>query len=176
MNDYWDDIRKITLVGENELKSKRVGEELRRHEAALRRLESLPNAAVAKPRLGDHYADLGFDAWRKLLFSGEHNDDVVRLASWIFLGRAGATPRLGWCDTRRASLIGDARAFGALKYGNVRNGWHAVPLDDHLQSAGRHFDAWLKNSDATDEESKLPHEAHFLARAVRVLELREIGT
>ncbi len=131
-----------------------------------------------KPRLGDYYAGLGVETtWREMLFTAptRQQADIIQLASVVFLGEAGSYPRQGWCDIRRAALIGDARAFGALKYGNVREGWIAVPLDDHLQSAGRHFDAFLKDPALTDAESSLPHEAHFLARAVRILELRRVA-
>jgi hypothetical protein len=127
-----------------------------------------------KPRRGDYYADLSFDAWRSILFSEKHDTDITRLASLVFLERAGSPPRQGWCDTRRAALIGDARAFGALKYSDARDSWRAVPLDDHLQSAGRHLDALLEDPKRTDPESGLLHEAHFLARAVRILELRRV--
>jgi hypothetical protein len=42
-----------------------------------------------------------------------------------------------------------------------------------LQAAGRHFDAWLKDPTSRDTESGLTHEAHFLARAMMLLELRK---
>ncbi len=128
-----------------------------------------------KPRLGDYYATQDVVTfWRKLLFSGQYNDDVVRLASVVFLKDCGAPPRQGWCDTQLSVLLADAFAFGALKYGEV-GGWRRDPVDTHLQAAGRHFDAWLKDPTSMDAESALTHEAHFLARAVMILELRRTG-
>lgn len=72
---------------------------------------------------------------------------------------------------REAVLLGDAFAFGAVKYGGV-GGWRNVSQGHHLRSAGGHFDKWLTDCDAIDTDSQLPHEGLFLARAMMLLELR----
>lgn len=125
-------------------------------------------------RMGDYYAGLGIETtWREMLFTAPTREiaDIIQLASIVFLGEAGSYPRQGWCDTQRAVLIADAFAFGALKYGAVGE-WRDVPLDHHLQAAGRHFHAWIQNPEAIDEESGLTHESHFLARAIMIQWLR----
>jgi hypothetical protein len=126
-----------------------------------------------KERLGDYYTNLGLDTWRELLFSAtdRESSDILSVASVCFLGSAGSYPRSSWIDERRSVLIADAFAHGALKYGRVGD-WRQVPLDHHIQAAGRHFDAWLKDPASTCTESGLTHEAHFLARAIMIQELR----
>lgn len=127
-------------------------------------------------KLGDYYAGLRPDKeWREWLLFAEHPSrdgwDVIQIASVLFLGSAGSPPREGCLTPQRAALIGDAFAHGALKYGKVGD-WRNVPLDHHMQSAGGHFDAWLKDHASIDSESGLTHEAHFLARAVMIQEIR----
>lgn len=125
-------------------------------------------------RMGDYYANLRPDTeWREMLFTAPTREiaDIVQIASVVFLGEAGSCPRQGWCDTQRSVLLGDAFAFGALKYGAV-GGWRGVPLDHHLQAAGRHFHAWLQDPVSLDAESGLLHESHFLARAIMIQWLR----
>jgi hypothetical protein len=124
------------------------------------------------PRLGDYYTNLDLDSWRTLLFTSNLDaSDIVSVASCLFLGSAGSPPKASWLNAQRAVLLADAFAHGALKYGKVGD-WRAVPLDHHIQAAGRHFDAWLKDNASLDAESGLTHEAHFLARAVMIQELR----
>lgn len=127
-----------------------------------------------KERLGDYYINLSLDVWRTMLFTAERDaSDIISVASCIFLGRAGSPPKASWLSEGRAVLLADAFADGALKYGKVGD-WRSVPLDHHIQAAGRHFDAWLKDPTSLDAESGLTHEAHFLARAVMIQELRRI--
>lgn len=133
----------------------------------------IPLAVEQKLRLGDYYANLPAETWwRDLLFTAEAEAvDIIQVASITFLGRAGSYPKASWLSEHRAVLIADAFASGALKYGRVGD-WRQVQIDDHLQAAGRHFDAWLKDPNGLDAESGLPHESHFLARAVMIQELR----
>lgn len=132
----------------------------------------VPLAIEERPRLGDYYTNLDLDLWRTLLFTSEGDaSDIISVASCLFLGRAGASPKASWLSERRAVLLADAFAHGALKYGRVGD-WRQVPLDHHIQAAGRHFDAWLKDPASTCVESGLTHEAHFLARAIMIQELR----
>jgi hypothetical protein len=130
----------------------------------------VPLAIEPKPRLGDYYATVNWETLYTQLTT--HSITTFRLGNHLFTMKDHATDiRL---SMREVELAGDARAFGALKYSRVRVGWVDVPEDDHLQSAGRHFDAWLRDDNAKDHESNLPHEAHFLARAARVMEMREL--
>jgi hypothetical protein len=124
-------------------------------------------------RLGDYYAGLRPDKeWRTLLFTSEGDaSDIISVASCLFLGRAGSSPKASWLNAQRAVLLADAFAYGAIKYGRIGD-WRNVPLDHHLQAAGRHFNAWLKDHASLDAESGLTHEAHFLARAVMIQEIR----
>lgn len=122
-----------------------------------------------KPRLGDHFATVNWSDIYDLLTT--HSITTFRLGLHVFqLPTVSCEIRL---SMREVELAGDARAFGALKYQRIRNGWDEVPEDHHLQSAGRHFDAWLRNDDSLDTESGVPHEGHFLARAARIIEMRE---
>lgn len=122
-----------------------------------------------KQRLGDYYATANWDEIESRLTS--HSLTTFSLGWHLF--RTSGVPCANRLSTREVELAGDARAFGALKYQRIRVGWVDVSEDDHLQSAGRHFDAWLRDDASLDEESGVPHEGHFLARAARVMEMRE---
>ncbi len=125
----------------------------------------------AKPRLGDHYAAV---RWRDLCeaLDHAHSFKTFSLAHHLF-----TCPTVPWdrgLYPDQVALCSDAFAFGALKYGEV-GGWRRDPVDTHLQAAGRHFDAWLKDPTSRDSESGFTHEAHFLARAMMLLELRRVA-
>lgn len=129
---------------------------------------SMVNLRIAKndrPRLGDYYGSIGWDGL--YAYCGRHSFITFQIGRDVFK-RAPCDVEL---PPREAVLMGDAFAFGAVKYGSV-GGWRGVPLDHHLQSAGGHFDAWLHNCEAIDEESQLSHEGLFLARAMMILALR----
>lgn len=127
-----------------------------------------------KPRLGDYYARLSDGEWNAL-FGGLTEQHRVSAIFWGVGWRLFCkhhTPLFfGWWDFVKAS---DAFAFGALKYAEV-GGWRRDPLDHHFQAAGRHFNAWLKDPASLDAESGLTHEAHFLARALMIQELRTVA-
>lgn len=120
---------------------------------------------MTPPRMGDHYANQPFAWWTS---NGDLTSRIVQLARRTFIPN-----RVTWIEFRTDEIVkaSDAFAFGALKYGAV-GGWRDVPLDHHLQAAGRHFHAWLQDPTSTDAESGLTHECHFLARAVMIQWLR----
>ena len=124
-----------------------------------------------KERLGDYYANTPIGDLIKAhpqLFDGSRDQHCRTFGVFLAVFREWSPLQL----TERAMVAAsDAFAHGALKYGKVGD-WRNVPLDHHIQAAGRHFDAWLKDPNARDAESGLTHEAHFLARAVMIQELR----
>lgn len=123
-------------------------------------------------RLGDYYAGLTEREWSNLTEGNNLWGKTAAIVAYTLFSYHGDLPRvIGHIGFRYHALIGDAFAFGALKYGKVGD-WRNVPLDHHMQSAGRHFDAWLKDHASTDDESGLTHEAHFFARAVMIQEIR----
>lgn len=125
-------------------------------------------------RLGDYYAGLTNNDWLNLV--REHSrlkalvvaHGLVAIAHHTFRSGSSLSAQMTALDFAKAS---DAFAHGALKYGRVGD-WRNVPLDHHMQAAGRHFDAWRNDHASTDAESGLTHEAHFLARAVMIQEIR----
>lgn len=119
-------------------------------------------------RLGDYYAGLSEREWLWHIMHAKFQR-VTAIAAKTF-DTVTTMPDVHWAACEVA-LIGDAFASGALKYGRVGD-WRNVPLDHHMQAAGRHFDAWLKDHVSLDAESGLTHEAHFLARAVMIQEIR----
>lgn len=121
-------------------------------------------------RLGDYYAGLTEYEWGKLTWDGNLYGKTVAVVAYS-LFRESYVNRLFSLSSKLVALTGDAFASGALKYGKVGD-WRNVPLDHHMQSAGGHFDAWLKDHASLDAESGLTHEAHFLARAVMIQEIR----
>src|SRR5688572_3457843 len=121
-----------------------------------------------KPRLGDYYAGLSELEWGLLVRS--RTSAATVMAAMVFRKRG-----FGWTGFPLDLIVSasDAFAFGAIKYGI--GCWREVSSDDHLQGAGRHFEAWLKDPQSKDDESGLLHEAHFLSRAIMVLEMRRVG-
>lgn len=130
-----------------------------------------PAAIEEMSRMGDYYAALTAHEWSKLVVErGLWGKTPAIVAYALF--RYDDSPRvIGGFGPMYVALVGDAFAFGALKYGAV-GGWSDVPLDHHLQAAGRHFHAWLQDPKSLDAESGLTHEAHFLARAIMIQHLR----
>ena len=122
-------------------------------------------------RLGDYYAGTPIGDLIKThtqLFDGSRDQKCRTFGVFLAVFREWSPLQL----TPQAMVAAsDAFAHGALKYGRVGD-WRNVPLDHHMQSAGGHFDAWLKDHASTDAESGLTHEAHFLARAVMIQEIR----
>ena len=124
-----------------------------------------------RPRLVDYYASANWSLFYECLTT--HSLTTFRLGNHLFTLRRDISTDIS-LSMREVELAGDARAFGAVKYGGV-GGWRDVTEDEHLQSAARHFDAWLRDDNAKDPESGVPHEGHFLARAARVMEMRSAG-
>jgi hypothetical protein len=61
---------------------------------------------------------------------------------------------------RAAPEVCKVITYGIFKHSEV-NGWQKVPIDEYLEAAGRHALCVLVG-DTLDEESHLPHYAHFL--------------
>ena len=129
-----------------------------------------PRCHKKSNRLGDYYAGLTEYEWSELTLNRNIYGKTVAIVAYL-LFRTSYANTVSTLSPELVALIGDAFAHGALKYGRVGD-WQQVPLDHHIQAAGRHFDAWLKDPASTCTESGLTHEAHFLARAVMIQEIR----
>lgn len=137
-----------------------------------------------KERLGDKYAAMTAGEWQVLIgvqwrrFGARANREgstpkhIVAIAATLFRGSAFSSyVELSSWSVHCFVLAASAFQNGAIKYGC--DTWHTVSIDDHLQAAGRHFDAWLREPGGLDQDSRLPHECHFLARAMMVSALRQ---
>lgn len=124
-----------------------------------------------KDRLGDYYASLDDTQWGELVGARNLWGKTPAIVAYALFKTSDLPRVIGHLGHACVVALADAFAHGALKYGKVGD-WRNVPLDHHIQAAGRHFDAWLKDASARDTESGLTHEAHFLARAVMIQELR----
>lgn len=133
------------------------------------------------PRLGDFYASHSYNDWMGMRCDSVGGDGFTNvpdevdvfwnIATLVFIGQDKFPFTVPYVTIAQAARLADAFAYGVTKYGSV-GGWRNVPVDDHLQAAGRHFNAWLRDPTSLDAESGLPHEAHFLARAVMIMQLR----
>jgi hypothetical protein len=131
----------------------------------------IPLAIEEPPRMGDYYANTPIAELiqnHPILFDVKRDQACRTFEVFLVVFREWGPLQL---TDKAAVVASDAFAFGALKYGRVGD-WRTVPLDKHLQSAGRHFHAWLKDPASICAESGLTHEAHFLARAVMIQEIR----
>jgi hypothetical protein len=122
--------------------------------------------------MGDYYAGLTDDQWTELVWGHGLSGKTPAIVAYSLFHYKDLTRTIGHLGHAYVALIGDVFAFGALKYGRVGD-WRSVPLDHHLQAAGRHFHAWLQDPTSTDLESGLTHAAHFFARAVMIQWLRQ---
>lgn len=129
-----------------------------------------PRCHKKSNRLGDYYAELTEYEWSELTLNRNLYGKTVAIVAYL-LFRTSYANTVSTLSPELVALIGDAFAHGALKYGRVGD-WQQVPLDHHMQAAGRHFDAWLNDHASLDAESGLTHDAHFLARAVMIQEIR----
>lgn len=83
-------------------------------------------------------------------------------------------PRLTLVPPEIITAIARVREYGIEKY-HKRDSWKQVAPERYKDAAYRHFLAYLKDPDAVDEESGLPHLWHLACNIAFLIELEGIS-
>ena len=86
----------------------------------------------------------------------------------------GGKPQLRLVPTSVVSCIARVREYGIKKYGDAEN-WRKVEAERYVDAAYRHLIAYIKNPDAKDKESGLPHLWHLACNVAFLCELMDGG-
>lgn len=87
---------------------------------------------------------------------------------------AAGKPRLGLVPPAIIEAVGRVRTFGVEKYHDPEN-WRNVSPERYVDAMMRHVCAYLRNPDAVDEESGLPHLEHVACNVAFLLEFQKVG-
>lgn len=83
-------------------------------------------------------------------------------------------PRLGLVPPSIIEAVGRVRTFGVEKYHDPEN-WRNVSPERYVDAMMRHICAYLRDPDAVDEESGLPHLEHVACNVAFLLEFQKVG-
>lgn len=83
-------------------------------------------------------------------------------------------PRLSLVPPAIIEAVGRVRTFGVEKYRGPEN-WRNVSPERYVDALMRHLCAYLRNPDAVDEESGLPHLEHVACNIAFLLEFQKAG-
>ena len=83
-------------------------------------------------------------------------------------------PRLSLVPPAIIEAVGRVRTFGVEKYHDPEN-WRNVSPERYVDALMRHLCAYLRNPDAVDEESGLPHLEHVACNIAFLLEFQKAG-
>lgn len=81
-------------------------------------------------------------------------------------------PRLGLVSPYLIEAVGKVRTYGSEKYGNTET-WRTVPAEYYRDAMMRHLVAYMKDPQAIDAESGLPHLWHLACNVNFLIELAE---
>lgn len=81
-------------------------------------------------------------------------------------------PRLGLVSPCLIEAVGHVRTYGSEKYNNTET-WRTVPAEYYRDAMMRHLVAYMKDPQAIDAESGLPHLWHLACNVNFLIELAE---
>lgn len=84
-------------------------------------------------------------------------------------------PRLGLVSPYLIEAVGKVRTYGSLEKYRDTEKWRTVPAEYYRDAMMRHLVAYMKDPQAIDQESGLPHLWHLACNVNFLIELAEVN-